>query len=122
MLINLSNHPYALWSEEQKIAATFYGETVDLSFPAVDPSGDEAYIAELANSYFEKIIVISKSNDFSDLTVHLMGEMTFVYNLLALLQEAGIRSVASTTDRQNKDLGNGQKESQFQFVRFRKYY
>ena len=76
----------------------------------------------MANDYFEKIKKFSQHNNFSDITVHLMGEMTFVYALLQKLKEVGIRAIASTTQRQTKDFGNGQKESLFKFVQFRSYY
>lgn len=32
LLINLSNHPYALWEQKQRDAAEVYGECVDLPF------------------------------------------------------------------------------------------
>lgn len=120
MFINLSNHPSTLWSQEQLQAANHFGACIDIPFPIVAPDADKDQIATLAIEYFNKIKEVS--NDNKEITVHLMGEMTFVYSLLQLLQEAGIRTVASTTERQTKDLGDGQKESQFRFVQFRDYY
>lgn len=120
MLINLSNHPSNLWAEAQKEAALQFGETVDIPFPAVDPGGGSDYIRNMAREYFEKIMDIAETKE--NITVHLMGEMTFIYALAGMLLKEGIRCVASTTERLTTDLGNGQKESVFHFVRFRDYY
>lgn len=121
MLINLSNHPYAQWSDSQKQAALLYGECVDLPFPPVGPQGDEEYIERLAEEYRHQVCrIAAESHD--KITVHLMGEMTFVYALLEKLKQDNIRCIASTTERQAHDLGNGRKDTQFNFVRFRAYY
>lgn len=121
MLINLSNHPFAYWSEAQKeVTNTLFGHCIDLPFPAVDPEGDAAYVGVLADEYLEKILNISGQDN--NATVHLMGEMTFTCALVNRLRENGIRCVASTTKRDTNDLGNGQKESTFSFVQFRDYY
>lgn len=120
IFINLSNHPSTLWSQEQLQAANKFGACIDIPFPMVAPDASKEQVASLAEEYFNKIKEVSKG--IKEITVHLMGEMTFVYSLLRLLHKAGIRTVASTTERQTKDLGNGQKESQFRFVQFRDYY
>lgn len=120
MLINLSNHPYSQWSVEQIEAALQFGECLDLPFPVVNPEGDSEYIADLAAKYLKKIEKVAVS--FDNLTVHLMGEMTFTYALLELLKEHKVRCVASTTLREATELGNGQKESTFRFVQFRDYF
>ena len=51
-----------------------------------------------------------------------MGEMTFTYALAQKLKNAGIPCVASTTVREVIDHGDGRKEAQFRFVRFRPYF
>lgn len=38
LLVNLSNHPYKDWSEDQKKAAEKYGEVQDMAFPEIDPA------------------------------------------------------------------------------------
>ena len=119
MFINLSNHPSANWSAEQTEAAKrLYGAIVDLPFPAVDPAGDEAYIAALADEYCQNVLVISGDEN---VTVHLMGEMTLTFALLQRLLSHGILCVASTTRRETVEYPDGRKESSFKFVRFRKY-
>lgn len=119
MLINLSNHPSANWSAEQKqVAEQQFGEIVDLPFPTVDPNGDEGYIATLSREYFQKVRTMSSGKN---VTVHLMGEMTFTFALVQQLQAQGIPCVASTTKRVTRNLPNGIQESKFQFVKFRNY-
>lgn len=121
MLINLSNHPYSFWGEKQKAAAETYGKCIDLSFPLIDPQGDEQYIDELAGEYFREIIRYQKGSD-EEIVVHLMGEMTFVFSLLEKLKNEGIRCIASTTERISRFSDEGLKETQFVFVRFRNYF
>lgn len=119
MLLNLSNHPSANWSEEQKTAANQqYGEIVDLPFPQVSPEGDEAYIAAIADEYSKKV---EKLSSRQSITVHLMGEMTLAFALAKRLQDNGITCVASTTERIAEDDAKGGKISKFKFVRFREY-
>ena len=113
MFLNLSNHPSASWSPAQLAAAG--GKVTDLSFPQIDPDGDEAYIAQLANEYYNKIKAIQGVT-----TVHLMGEMNFTFALVTKLKAEGIKCVASTTKRETVEE-NGVKISKFNFVRFREY-
>ena len=118
MLINLTNHPSALWSEEQKKAAERYGEIIDLPFPAVDATGDETNIASLADEYVQKLKDLANGRD---VTVHLMGEMTLTFALVRRLQTNGIRCVASTTQRIVTETEPNHKEVIFQFIKFRRY-
>lgn len=117
-LINLSNHPSTNWSETQIKAASKYGEIVDLPFPSVDAAGDEVYIAALADEYLSKVLQIASGRN---VTVHLMGEMTFTFALVKLLQKEGLDCIASTTEREVIELPSGKKEATFKFVKFRKY-
>ena len=48
--------------------------------------------------------------------------MTFSMALLERLKRNYIQCVASTSQRQAIEVGNGRKESVFKFMRFRKYY
>ena len=119
MFINLSNHPSANWSAEQKTAAEqLYGEIIDLPFPQVDPHGDENYIVLLADEYCLKVKSVSKGQPT---VVHLMGEMTFTYAIVSRLKTKGITCVASTTERMIKMMPDGKKVSEFKFVQFREY-
>ena len=113
MLLNLSNHPSASWSEAQLAAAG--GEVVDMLFPQVAPDGGEEYIEGLANEYLNKILDMGNIT-----TVHVMGEMNFTYSLVTKLKAHDICCVASTTKREAVEE-NGVKISRFNFVRFRQY-
>ena len=118
MFLNLSNHPSDNWSAEQtKAARRLYGEIVDLAFPDVDPVGDEAYIAALADECCGKVLECVR---IQPVTVHLMGEMTLTFALLQRLQTHGIPCVASTTLRETVEE-DGVKKSLFRFVKFRRY-
>lgn len=120
LLINLTNHPTALWDETQLQAAAQYGKCIDLPFPQIDPQGDEAYIDAMAEEYLHKIKEIAREQQ-TDVTVHLMGELTFSFALVEKLKNAGITCISSTSRRNSIDHGNGQKEILFKFERFRKY-
>ena len=113
MFLNLSNHPSASWSEPQFAAAG--GKVIDLQFPQVSPDGDEAYIEQLAQEYYDKIVQMKDIK-----AVHIMGEMNFTYALVNKLKANGIKCVASTTKRETVEE-NGVKISKFNFVRFREY-
>lgn len=118
MLINFSNHPSEFWGVKQIEAARIYGELKDIPFPMVSPEADYEEIQLLADFYAKKILVYTEN---SPITVHVMGEMTFVYRVISLLKEQGITCIASTTERDAEMTNDGKKISDFQFVRFRKY-
>ena len=118
ILLNLSNHPYLDWEEQQKKAAHKYGNVVDMSFPKVDEYGDEDYITDLAHCYLKKIQAVGKPDN---VTIHLMGELTFCFALLKLLQREGYTCIASTSERIVEELHPSQKQVVFKFERFRVY-
>ncbi len=120
MLLNLTNHPSAQWDEEQLQAAAQYGKCVDMPFPAINPEGDEEYVDRLTDEYLQKIVEIV-NREQSKVTVHLMGELTFTVSLVGKLQNVGITCISSTSKRESMDLGNGEKNITFKFVRFREY-
>lgn len=117
MLVNLSNHPSDKWDKGQLDAASEYGKIIDIPFPTVDPNGDEQYIRLLSDKMVEKITDLAEKED---VTVHIMGEMTFTFLTVDSLLKAGISCIASTTSRIVRDNGN-YKESEFRFIRFRRY-
>lgn len=122
MLINLSNHPYATWPENQLYAAEEFGGITDLTFPSVDPWAEPEQIDVLAQKYEIKLRKLrAKGGDFDRFAVHLMGELTFCCALVKKLQKNGIKCVASTTTRRTTVQANGAKISHFEFVRFREY-
>lgn len=122
MLINLSNHPSSEWSENQKqTAISLYHSIIDISFPQINPEGDEIYINNLADEFLQKILTIKNNNPHEALIVHLMGELTFCFALLKKLQQHNIPCVASTTKRIVEITPDNKKISKFEFVKFRHY-
>lgn len=117
MLINLSNHPSCNWGPDQLNAAARYGDIIDLPFPEVAPEGDESYIEQLVSSTMASILQYASKEE---VTVHIMGEMTFVYLIVNCLSKIGIPCLASTTRRIAQEADNI-KISDFRFVRFRNY-
>lgn len=118
LLINLSNHPSAGWGARQREAAEMYGEIEDMDFPAIPPVAGEREITDLAEEYVARI---AEKSETRDVTVHIMGEMTFCYAVITRLQPLGIPCIASTTRRQVTETADGVKEVRFDFETFRKY-
>lgn len=118
LLINLSNHPSADWGARQREAAEMYGEIEDMDFPAIPPEAGEREITDLAEEYVSRI---EERAETRDVTVHIMGEMTFCYAVITRLQPLGIPCIASTTRRQITEAADGVKEVHFDFETFREY-
>lgn len=118
MLVNFSNHPFCYWGNRQREASRCYGEVIDLPFPAVAPNNDSNLLQTFAQEYVQKILDLGDSHD---ITVHIMGEMTFSFMVVTRLKELGIKCVASTTERKTTYNPDGTKVSEFQFVKFREY-
>jgi len=80
MLLNISNHPKSEWSNEQIAEAErLFGSIVDYPFPKIPPEWDSQQTESLANNIFNDII---SGRSLQDLTVHIMGEMTFCFALI----------------------------------------
>lgn len=118
LLINLSNHPSAGWGARQREAAEMYGEIEDMDFPAIPPEVGEREITDLAEEYVARI---KERAETRDVTVHIMGEMTFCYAVITKLRPLGIPCLASTTRRQVTETADGVKEVRFDFETFRRY-
>lgn len=116
MFVNLTNHPSKIWSKEQLYAAHRYGSIVDICFPNIEPSFSSLKVKKIAESTVDRITALGK-----DITVHIMGEMTFTFMVVTRLKELGIKCVASTTERKTTYNDDGTKVSEFQFVKFREY-
>jgi len=120
MLINISNHPISTWSEKQmETAITQFESVVDFPFPQIDPESSTQQIKELAKQMFDNI---STNYDKEKITIHLMGELSLVYQLVTLLKKENVSCVVSTTKREVEELPDGSKNSLFRFVKFRSYY
>jgi len=121
MLINLSNHPVEKWSEKQiNEAKKNYGEIRDLPFPEINPDWDEETVENFSQMYFEEIQAIIESAHNQNNAVHVMGELTFTFNIVYKLLSQNIVCIASTSKRNVTEKGN-KKITEFNFVRFREY-
>lgn len=122
MLVNLSNHPSARWQEDQKQKAIeLYAEIVDISFPEVDPLGDEQYIQRLTDEYLAKVLEKLPAEPNHNNAVHIMGEQTFCFALINKLKQHNVRCIASSTARDVVQESNEKITKYFKFVRFREY-
>lgn len=120
VFINVSNHPVREWSEIQLSLAKEYGEIEEISFPSVPtnvPKGEK--FSSLANDVIREIF--KRYDNTTELTVHVMGEMTLTYEIVSRLKHCGIRCVASVSERDSEYLGDGSKISHFHFAGFREY-
>lgn len=124
MLLNLSNHPSAKWSAEQRAAAERrFGMISDMPFPELNPGLSLGEITNIANDYAQKCLeMFTKSASGKLNAVHAMGEYTFIYQLLKRLESLGVPCVASTTERITQKNPDGSKTSVFRFVQFRPYF
>lgn len=119
IFINVSNHPSSKWASEQLEAAKQFGEVIDIPFPNVAPEATEEDINQLATDILQQIDWLHVSKD-SVPVVHIMGEMTLVYNIVTKLKSCGVTTLASTTVRDVVEK-DGVKTSVFKFCKFRKY-
>ena len=123
MLINLSNHPSALWSQEQINAASVYGEIFDISFPAVNPDATPQEIASMAEKLTSEVLFVlanKKELNFPS-AVHIMGELSLCFSTIIRLQKNHITCLCATTTRMVITDENNNKISQFCFHNFRPY-
>jgi hypothetical protein len=121
MLINLSNHPFEKWPQNQLDAAKMYGSIADLPFPTIDPQAETLDIDFLADKYEIKVRKLLAGQSREMKFIHIMGELTFCFALIMRLQKYGITCLSSTTTRQTTDHPDGSKTTKFGFVRFREY-
>ena len=119
--INISNHPISKWDESQKRKAGLLGgvEGIDIPFPNVPPEAD---VLPLARELVAEVQAMGSpaDEDVGIWGVHVMGEQTLCFPVVAELLRLGYNCLASTTERKviEKD---GVKTSMFSFVKFRRY-
>lgn len=120
IFINLSNHPSKEWGKNQLAAARKIGRIVDIPFPPIDPQSTPERIENFAKSIFSFIRALGKP------VVMVQGEFTFTYQMVRLLQEAGLRAVVCVSQRVSEEFVNENgatvKTSYFRFEGFRDYY
>lgn len=119
MLINISNHSSTSWGLDQlNTAKSKWGCVIDLLSPMVPPEAGVNDLVPMVNDYAKKVQEIAKLEKEGSVVVHVMGELTFTFMVIAKLQREGFQCVASTTKRDVIEE-NGIKLSEFKFVQFR---
>lgn len=88
MFINFSNHPSALWSEEQLIAAKQCGKIVDQEFPAVDTGLTSEEIVEMAVEQIKVIerLVAAHKLTMNEITIMCQGEFSLTYAIVTRIK------------------------------------
>ena len=120
MLVNLSNHPTKLWSPDQlSLALELFGAVEDVEFPVINPNWSITVVAKLAQKYADQIH--DTYGNRAGLSIHIMGEMTFVYQFVYRMRGKGINCIASSSQRVVEFDGDT-KKSVFRFVNFRNYF
>lgn len=116
MLINITNHPYDEWPEEQKRAANEqFGEIRDDPHPQIPPEADTDEIVRIVDGLLGQI------TDMAPDAAHVMGEHTFCFLMVCRLQQRGIACYAGTTSRSVIKMSDNEVRRTFGFVRFRRY-
>ena len=130
MFINISNHPSDKWSAKQREAALAISRKIvkrngegkaciiDIPFPNIPPEATTATIQQMADDFTEKI---AEEYEGDDVAIHLMGELTFTYNLVCALDVHDFTCYAATSERKSVENADGSKTVQFDFVQFRAY-
>lgn len=122
MLINLSNHPSSDWNKEQMDnALQQFGKVLDINFPAIDPEWEVEVVSKTALQYAKSCLEKLEQSVDSANAIHVMGELTFCFQFVRLMQQQGVTCLASTTQRKTENTLNG-KLSKFDFIRFRSYF
>lgn len=116
MLVNYTNHKSSDWQKEQyEEAIKLYGEIVDIPFQNVPPDYNEQQVIELGKQELDKIL------EHKPTAVHIQGEFTLTFYLVANLLKNNIKCIASTTNREVEEIEPGKIVHKFKFVRFREY-
>lgn len=127
IFINHSNHPSNKWTQEQLDAAKDYCrvfnpnaevEIIDVPFPNIDPDDSNIAVAHQAIRQAQEFEKLSLNHR---VILHVMGEMTYTYNIVKACTDMGIVCIASTTERINAENPDGSKTVQFKFCQFRQY-
>lgn len=120
MLINLSNHPHAQWSDAQREAAlTQFEQIEDLPFPAVSPQASPAEVEQLAAQLLAQCQQLAAPHCHA--AVMIAGEQTLVFHTVRLLKASAIPCYAATSERKVVQKSATEKSIEFSFVQFRAF-
>jgi hypothetical protein len=98
VFLNLSNHPLATWSADQRVAsrALDLGEPTDLpsGMPLVDPQAGPAEVLAQAGELAARAVALGARGAF------VAGEHSLSFAVVAELQRRGVRCFVATTQRE----------------------
>lgn len=122
MFVNISNHPSAKWSPEQRQdAEALGGPIVDVAFPNVPPDAPASEVGVLMGSI---ILALSRLPERVQ-GVMVQGEFTLTYAIVRELSRQRIPCYAATTSRVATEVinpdGSVTRGHEFKFVQFRQY-
>jgi hypothetical protein len=119
ILINISNHPSAKWSEEQKKG---WDRILDIPFPQISPEWGEETVHQMSYDIREQVEGI-KIEQGTRPFIMLQGEFSLCYLLYEKLRNGGYKIAIPTTSREvieeTTSTGEVVKKSIFRFVRWR---
>jgi hypothetical protein len=118
ILINISNHPSARWSEEQKRG---WDRIIDIPFPPISPEWGEETVHQMSYDIREQVEKIKAEVGIP--FVMVQGEFSLCYLLYEKLRNSGYKIAIPTTARQvveeSQPDGSVVKKNIFRFVRWR---
>lgn len=118
VFINLSNHPSSNWNAKQKAAALELAEEImDIPFPNVPPTHSLGGVSEMVKGALCQIEDAAPCL-WEDCIIHVMGEATFVTQMVLNAPQAATL-ICSTTERISVEKEDGTKVSTFTFCQFR---
>ena len=121
VFINLSNHPYQKWCQDQRKAVDMLvpdAQIMDYPFPSVDSSLNEEQIIKLSEQMVTEIVALKPT------AVMCQGEFGLTFCLVTMLKRMGIKTVYGCSERKTRErqTENGtEKVVTFGFVKFREY-
>lgn len=124
LLINYTNHPSHLWSEEQTAAALLqWSSIIDIPFPLISPDWENAEVRECFNQFYDlaKEKCGSAGRDILDADFLIMGEFRFTYYTVSKLISLGHR-VYSHAGKRDVEVKDNKSIYTFRFGRFVEYF
>lgn len=117
LLINHTNHPYALWSQAQKeYTSGHYRDVVDMAFPNIDPVLTTTEVYQMVCDYQHAI-----STTYDGYDILISGEMTYVYQFVKEAISKGVLCMCATTERRVSEQADGTTVRYFEFIKYRPY-
>ncbi len=116
MLLNVSNHPFSSWPQQQQIdAQRHYGGVVEIPFPHIEPDWDIPHIMQVCTQLCKQIMELHPQ------AVYIVGEHVTTFILVRMLQEHGITCLNARSERVVIQQADGTESKRFQYKGFRAY-